>query len=54
MTKMQKKVRENLSFSTTNLCSFLFRLQYKKGASVNYISRNQALRKLQLTLADFR
>ncbi|CAF1276476.1 unnamed protein product [Adineta steineri] len=28
--------------------------KYKKGASVNYTSRNQALRKLQLTLADFR
>jgi len=28
--------------------------KYKKGAAVNYISRNQALRKLQLTLADFR
>ncbi|CAF3891872.1 unnamed protein product [Rotaria sp. Silwood2] len=29
-------------------------ITYKKGAAVNYISRNQALRKLQLTLADFR
>jgi len=28
--------------------------KYKKGAAVNYISRNQALRKLQLTLSDFR
>jgi len=28
--------------------------KFKKGAAVNYISRNQALRKLQLTLADFR
>jgi len=28
--------------------------KYQKGAAVNYISRNQALRKLQLTLADFR
>jgi len=28
--------------------------KFKKGAAINYISRNQALRKLQLTLADFR
>lgn len=28
--------------------------KFKKGAAVNYISRNQALRKLQLTLSDFR
>ena len=28
--------------------------QYERGAATTYISRNQAIRKLQLTLADFR
>lgn len=26
----------------------------KAGAAINYITRNQALKKLQVTLADFR
>ena len=29
-------------------------LQYQSGAATSYVSRNQALKKLQLTLPDFR
>jgi hypothetical protein len=41
------------SLSTGNHWS-LFYFQYERGAATAYIARNQALKKLQLTLPDFR
>jgi hypothetical protein len=59
MGKMKKKVnlthfRNFIKLKLRNiLISFLFK-KYESGAATAFIGRNQAIKKLQLTLADFR